>query len=318
MVARDSAVEPFVDVELDLPDRRAGKVRISYALENRQRLFVTTDRLSAFDRVLAGVPWKGQVLNELSAWWFVTTRDIVDNHLVSVPDPNATVAIAATPLPVEVVVRGHITGVTSTSLWQRYAAGEREIYGHRLPDGLRQHQALPAPLITPTTKAEAGTGHDEPISSADVVARGLVDAERWDEVQAAALALFERGERLASEAGLILADTKYELGVDEAGTLVVADEIHTPDSSRYWYADSYEQVMREGGDPRALDKEYVRRWLVSERGYRGEGEPPRLPDEVRCEAAARYIEAFERVTGQAFVADREPPETRIRRNLGLS
>ena len=233
------------------------------------------------------------------------------------PDPNVSVVRELRVLPIEFVMRGHLTGVTSTSIWTAYERGDASYCGHRLPKGLRKHERLPEPLLTPTTKAPKG-GHDEPVSRADVLERGLVSEALYDRAAKLARELFREGQAFAASRGLILADTKYELGVDEAGTLVVADEIHTPDSSRYWYADSFEQVMREGGDPRALDKEYVRRWLVAERGYRGEGAAPPLPDDVRCEAAARYIEAYERVTGQLFVADVEAPEPRIRRHLGIS
>lgn len=295
--------------------REEGKVRDSYVGEKR-RTIVVTDRVSCFDVVVGTIPLKGQVLNQLAAFWFEKTRAIAPNHLIALPDPNVSVVRELAVLPVEFVMRGHLTGVTSTSIWTAYERGDASYCGHVLPKGLRKHERLPEPLLTPTTKAKKG-GHDEPVSRAEVLARGLVSEELYDRAARLAAALFREGRAWAASRGLILADTKYELGVDEAGTLVVADEVHTPDSSRYWYADSYEQVMREGGDPRALDKEYVRRWLVAERGYRGEGAPPPLPDEVRCEAAARYIEAYERVTGLAFVPDTEPPEARIRRNLGL-
>ena len=295
--------------------REEGKVRDSYVGEKR-RTIVVTDRVSCFDVVVGTIPLKGQVLNQLAAFWFEKTRAIAPNHLIAVPDPNVSVVRELDVLPVEFVMRGYLTGVTSTSIWTAYERGDASYCGHVLPKGLKKHERLPEPLLTPTTKAKKG-GHDEPVSRAEVLEHGLVSEELYDRAAKLAAALFRAGQDWAASRGLILADTKYELGVDEAGTLVVADEIHTPDSSRYWYADSYAQVMREGGDPRALDKEYVRRWLVSERGYRGEGAPPALPDDVRCEAAARYIEAYERVTGQAFAADREAPEPRIRRNLGL-
>src|SRR4051812_24996426 len=197
---------PFTDIVLDLPDRRVGKVRVSYELPDDERLFVTTDRLSAFDRIVAAVPYKGQVLNELAAWWFANTADIVANHVRGVPDPNVTIGVAARPLPVEVIVRGHITGVTSTSLWKRYADGARTIYGYELPEGLQQHQRLDTPIITPTTKAEGGA-HDEALTCAQVVAEGLVEADLWSRVQRAALALFAHGQEVAGNAGLILADT---------------------------------------------------------------------------------------------------------------
>ena len=295
--------------------REEGKVRDSY-IDEKKRTIVVTDRVSCFDVVVGTIPLKGQVLNQLAAFWFEKTRALAPNHLIAVPDPNVSVVRELSVLPVEFVMRGHLTGVTSTSIWTAYERGDASYCGHRLPKGLRKHERLPEPLLTPTTKASKG-GHDEPVSRADVLERGLVSEALYDRAAKLARELFREGQAFAESRGLILADTKYELGMDEAGTLVVADEIHTPDSSRYWYADSFEQVMREGGEPRALDKEYVRRWLVAERGYRGEGAPPPLPDDVRCEAAARYIEAYERVTGQLFVADVEAPEPRLRRHLGL-
>lgn len=304
------------DVELDLPDRRAGKVRVSYALPGRptERLFVTTDRLSAFDRIIACVPHKGQVLNELSAWWFGRTRHIVANHLVAVPDPVITVARAAHPLRVEVIVRGSITGVTATSLWQRYEAGARVIDGHRLPDGLRKNTLLPRPIITPTTKANDGE-HDEPLSVAEVVSRGLVAATRWEQVCEAAVALFAAGQQAAEHAGLILADTKYEFGIDvTTGELLLIDEVHTPDSSRYWMLDSYEQRLAAGDEPESLDKEVVRRALV-ELGFRGDGPVPMLDEEVIAATSARYVDAFERLTGERFVPALQPAMPRLRAAL---
>ena len=298
------------DVQLDLPDRRAGKVRVSYRLSPTSRLFVTTDRLSAFDRIIASVPHKGQVLNQLSAWWFQQTRSIVANHVVSVPDPNLTVGRTAVPLPVEVVVRGYITGVTSTSLWQQYADGARTIYGYDMPDGLSKNTPLPQNIITPTTKALAGA-HDEPITNADVVSSGLVDAALWQRVSEAALRVFAFGQQVAAAAGLILADTKYEFGLAvDTGELLLIDEMHTPDSSRFWVADSYEARLAAGDEPESLDKEVVRRALIG-LGYRGEGPPPRLPDEVVAASSARYISAFERITGQPFVPGAQPAAPRI-------
>lgn len=308
------ALETLDDIELPLPDRRAGKVRVSYRLSGTERLFVTTDRLSAFDRIIASVPHKGQVLNQLAAWWFEQTRDIVANHLLEVPDPNVTVGRAAHPLPVEVVVCGYITGVTSTSLWQQYADGARHIYGYDFPDGLRKNTALPAAIVTPTTKALDGA-HDEPISCAGVVAEGLVDAELWERVQAAALAVFARGQQAAERAGLILADTKYEFGLAvDTGELLLIDEVHTPDSSRYWVADSYDARLAAGDEPESLDKELVRRALIG-LGYRGDGAPPVLPPDVVAAASARYASAYERLTGQTFVPGSTPIRERIERNL---
>lgn len=309
-----TAPEPFLDIELPLPDERRGKVRVSYELPadasgEGRRLFITTDRLSAFDRIIAGVPYKGQVLNQLAAWWFAATADIVPNHVIDVPDPNLLVARAATPLPVEVVVRGYITGVTSTSLWRQYADGARTIYGHRFPDGLRKNTALPTALVTPTTKGADGA-HDEPLTVAEVVDRGLVPARRWGEAVEAALQVFRRGQERAAAAGLILADTKYEFGTAGDGTLLLIDEVHTPDSSRYWVADSYETRLAAGEEPESLDKEVVRRALL-DAGYRGDGAPPTLPAEVWAETTRRYVHAFERLTGTTFAPGAYPVGPRI-------
>ncbi len=302
------------DIDLPLADRRAGKVRVSYRLSQHERLFVTTDRLSAFDKIICSVPGKGQVLNELAAWWFTTTRDVVANHLLEVPDPNCTIGRAAHPLPVEVVVRGYITGVTSTSLWRQYADGARTIYGIEFPDGLRKNTALADHVVTPTTKAEAGA-HDEPISSSDVVARGLVEPEMWRRVCTAALALFERGQHVASRAGLVLADTKYEFGVAaDDGELLLIDEVHTPDSSRYWMADTYDERLAAGDEPESLDKEVVRRALL-DAGYTGDGPPPALHADVIAATTARYVQAFERLTGSTFVPAEQPAGPRIMRAL---
>jgi phosphoribosylaminoimidazole-succinocarboxamide synthase len=278
---------------------RRGKVRDAYPLGEDRLLLVTTDRLSAFDRVLGTVPHKGQVLNQLSAWWFTHTADLVANHLLAVPDPNVSVVRACRALPVEVVVRGHITGVTSTSLWTRYRDGERELYGIRLPEGLEKDDPLPEPVITPTTKAADG-GHDEPLASAEVVERGLVAGPVWEEACEVALALFARGRELAAAAGLVLVDTKYEFGLDLEARLMLIDEVHTPDSSRYWRA----------GTTEPMDKERVRLWYA-ERGYRGDGEPPALDEGVAAELGARYVAVYEALTGQAFAPAQAPPARRI-------
>ncbi len=294
--------------------RIEGKVRDSYVQEGR-RVLVATDRVSAFDVVLGTIPLKGQILNQIAAFWFEKTRSIAPNHLLSVPDPCVSIVKECRLLPVEFVVRAYLTGSTSTSIWVRYEAGDRLYCGHRLPGSLRKHEKLPGPLLTPTTKAPKGR-HDELTSKEEIVRSGALSAELYERAEATTAALFRAGAEWAASRGLILVDTKYELGLDEAGAIVVIDEIHTPDSSRYWYRDTYEQALSRGRDPQALDKEYVRRWLV-ENGFRGEGPPPPLPDDVRCEAARRYIEAFERISGGAFVPDLEPPVERIRANLGL-
>jgi phosphoribosylaminoimidazole-succinocarboxamide synthase len=309
----NATITPFVTCGLEGPDRRDGKVRSSYRLRDGNRLFVTTDRLSAFDRVVAGVPYKGQVLNQLAAWWFEQTRDIVGNHVVSLPDPNALIALEANPLPVEVIVRGRITGVTSTSLWRQYSDGGRVLYGHRLPDGLKKNDALPKPLVTPTTKAEKG-GHDEVLTIADVVDRGLLSAPVWSAVQDIAVALFERGVERAAKAGLVFADTKYEFGVTPDGTLLLIDEMHTPDSSRFWVADTIEARLSKGEEPESLDKEVVRKALDAA-GFRGDGPVPDLPQSVWTETSERYISCFERLTGQTFERGGYPIEPRLAANV---
>ncbi len=297
--------------EVNLPwpyGRSTGKVRESFLLPDGRRLLVATDRLSAFDRVLAVVPFKGQVLNELSAFWLEKTADIIPHHLLNVPDPNVSLVRECRPLPVEVIVRGYITGVTRTSLWTLYAAGERHIYGYTLPEGLHKDDPLPEPLLTPTTKAGPGS-HDERLTCAEVVERGLVDASTWEQVMAAALALFRRGQEMARASGLILVDTKYEFGRAPDGTLMLIDEVHTPDSSRFWTEASYRAARRGEGSPEHWDKEFVRQWFA-DRGYRGDGPPPDLPAEVVEEASRRYVALYEALTGEAFrpapgpVADR--------------
>jgi phosphoribosylaminoimidazole-succinocarboxamide synthase len=276
-------------------------------------ILVTTDRLSAFDRVLGLVPYKGQVLTQLSAFWFEQTADIIPNHLVCLPDPNVTVARACSPLPVEIVVRGYITGVTSTALWYRYSQGERNIYGIDFPAGLRKNDSLPEPVITPTTKAREG-GHDERITSAEVVAHGLVPADQWEQICAAAVAIFRRGQEIAQAGGLILVDTKYEFGLSSQGEVTLIDEVHTPDSSRFWLADTYQQRIAAGQEPDNFDKEFIRLYYAA-RGYRGEGEPFPLPPDLAVQAAARYIRTYELLTGHAFAPAEQPAAPRIERNL---
>jgi len=278
----------------------SGKVRELFAL-GPQLVLVTTDRISAFDRVLGGIPFRGQVLNQLTAFWAETLADIAPTAVIAIPDPNIMVAQRLEPVMVEVVVRGYITGVTQTSLWTRYARGERVLYGHRLPDGLQKDDPLPEPLVTPTTKALEG--HDEPLPSDEVVARGLLDGSAWTQVQELALDLFARGREVAAEAGLVLVDTKYEFGVDGEGRILLMDEFHTPDSSRYWQAD----------DPTRAnwDKEYVRKWLTTH-GFAGEGgRPPELPEELAYQTASRYIEVLERLTGRPFEPGAYPAAERV-------
>ena len=298
-----------------LGERHVGKVRDSYVNGDR-RTIVVSDRVSCFDVVVGTIPLKGQVLNQLAAFWFDKTRSAAPNHLIEVPDPNVSVVQECQLLPVEFVVRGYLTGSTKTSIWTAYERGERSYCGHSLPDGLRKHELLPEPLLTPTTKAPMGE-HDLLTSRSELIRSGSIREELYDEVARITATLFQIGSEWAAGCGLILVDTKYELGLGPDGKLVVIDEIHTPDSSRYWYADGYQRAMAESTDPTALDKEYVRLWL-GEQGYDGEGPPPTLPNEVRCEAARRYIEAYEQITGQSFEPDTEEPLARIRRNLQLA
>lgn len=313
IAVRTSLFEPFMDVDLPLPDRRDGKVRVSWRTGDQQRLIVTTDRLSAFDRVLAGVPYKGQVLNQLSGWWFEQTGDIVANHVIELPDQNALLAREARPLPVEVVVRGYITGVTDTSLWGMYAAGARTVYGYDLPDDLRKNTPLPSHIVTPTTKAHAG-GHDEPLTCAEVTERGLLPADLWERVMDVALRLFARGGDLGRRAGLVLADTKYEFGLTADDELILIDEVHTPDSSRWWVAESYDDRVAAGEEPESLDKEVVRR-AFADIGYKGDGPIPEVPGEVWSATTARYIAAYERLTGTAFEPGAYPIQHRLTDHL---
>lgn len=301
------------DIFLELPDRRSGKVRISYALSDNRRLFLTTDRLSAFDRIVAVVPYKGQVLNQLSAWWFENSRHIIGNHFIGCPDPNATIGRSASPLAVEVVVRGVITGTTSTSLWHQYSSGARNIYGYDFPDGLQKNGVLPQAIITPTTKGGVGN-HDEPLTCSDVVSRGIVEPEVWETVQQAALALFAYGQEVASRAGLLLADTKYEFGLASDGSVMLIDEIHTPDSSRYWELSSYLERLDHGDEPESFDKEPVRLALDAS-GYRGDGDPPVLNETVVSSTTDRYITAYTRLTGLPFAHGEYPVQERLENNL---
>jgi phosphoribosylaminoimidazole-succinocarboxamide synthase len=270
----------------------AGKVRDSYAF-GQYRAIVTTDRVSAFDRVIGLIPGKGAMLNCLSAWWFEQLKDIIPNHFVALPHANVMLVRQAHTLPIEVVVRGYISGSTSTSLWTLYENGARNAYGVVLPDGLKKNDKLPAPVITPTTKAEAGA-HDEPITSAEIVSKGVLPAALWAQVQAAALAIFARGQQLADQAGLILVDTKYEFGMID-GQLALIDEVHTPDSSRYWNKASY---LANPAAPISYDKEQLRLWLAAN-GYRGEGVIPMLDATIVATLQNTYAFVVESLTGNA-------------------
>ncbi len=298
----------------ELPNHHAGKVRDNYDLPDGRRILIATDRLSAFDRILAVIPCKGQVLTQTARFWFDATRDICPNHVLGYPDPNVVVGQRLDILPVEIVVRGYLAGTTSTSILTMYRAGRRDMYGLHLPDGMRDNQRLPTPVITPTSKAGDGA-HDEPLTADDILQRGLLSAAQWRDVQRYALALFARGQTIAAARGLILADTKYEFGTDASGRIVVADEIHTPDSSRYWLAPSYPERFARGEPPESFDKDVVRSW-VSARCDPYRDPVPEIPREVVLHTASVYIRACETITGQPFVFPPPgPPLERIRRNL---
>jgi phosphoribosylaminoimidazole-succinocarboxamide synthase len=305
----------------ELPNPYFGKVRDCYDLPpdanhpEGRRILISSDRISAFDRILAAIPCKGQVLTQVARFWFDRTADICANHVLSYPDPNVVIGKRLSILPVEVVVRGYLAGTTSTSILTQYKAGARSMYGHSLPDGLRDNQALPAPIITPTSKAFDG-GHDEPLTATEIVEQGLLSAAQWDEVSAKALALFARGQQMAAERGLILVDTKYEFGTDLSGNILIADEIHTPDSSRYWIAEGYDAALAAGTRPPSFDKDVIRAWVGARCDpYR---DPiPEIPAEMIRATAEVYINAYEVITGQAFVPDQQgrTPLDRVRANL---
>ena len=317
MISKDKLIallpQALSETNLPLPGKTSGKVRDWYDLPDGKRLIVTTDRLSAFDRILARVPYKGQVLNQLSGWWFEQTKDIIPGHILSLPDPNAAVVTTVEPLMVEVIVRGYISGVTSTALWYRYSLGERDIYGYTFPEGLTKNQALPEPIITPTTKGVAGA-HDERLTVAEVVEKGILDAPTWEQVQAAALAIFKRGQELARKAGLVLVDTKYEFGRAPDGRIMLIDEVHTPDSSRFWKADSYQARLDAGQEPENFDKEFVR-IAYADKGYRGDGPIPDMPAELWASASERYITIYEMLSGKTFEPGAYPAEPRLVENL---
>ncbi len=299
----------------ELPNHHHGKVRDSYDLDGGRRLLIATDRLSAFDRILTSVPLKGQVLTQTARFWFEATADICPNHVLDYPDPNVLLARRLTILPVEIVVRGYLAGTTGTSILTLYQQGRREMYGARFPEGLRANETLPAPIITPTTKADAGA-HDEPLSAGEILERGLLTPAQWEQVSDYALRLFARGQEMAARRGLILADTKYELGLDEVGRIVLADEIHTPDSSRYWLAASYGERFERGERPESFDKDFVRSWVAARCDPYKDPIPP-IPDELVLQTAEVYVRAFETITGQTFSppSPGEPVLQRIRRNL---
>jgi len=299
----------------ELPNPYFGKVRDCYDLPDGTRILISSDRISAFDRILAAIPFKGQVLTQTAKFWFEHTADICANHVISYPDPNVVIGKRLTILPVEIVVRGYLAGTTGTSILTLYKKGERQMYGHTLPDGLRGNQALPQAIITPTSKAFDG-GHDEPLTAQDIVSQGLLTQSQWDEVSAKALALFARGQQMAAGRGLILVDTKYEFGTDEDGNILLADEIHTPDSSRYWIASGYAEAFANGTRPPSFDKDVIRAWVAA-RCDPYKDQIPEIPEEMILQTAQVYIDAFQMITGQPFVPDTSgaTPIDRVRANL---
>ena len=303
---------PLSATQLGIGRRYQGKVRDTYDLDDGRMVLVTTDRLSAFDHVLRqAIPLKGQVLNAVAAFSFAQTADVAPNHVLSVPDPNVTIGVACQPLPIEFVVRGYLAG----HAWRTYRDGGRQLCGVELPDGLRESEKLPQPILTPATKAVEG--HDEDVTQQEILDRGIVAPEVLEQANRLAVALFERGTQIAADRGLILVDTKYEFGVDRDGGLRVIDEVHTPDSSRYYYADSYRQRLDAGQPQRQLSKEFVREWLMAN-GFQGlEGQAlPDLPSEFVGEISARYVELYNTITGLEFEADLDPaPERRVAENL---
>ena len=299
----------------ELPGHYRGKVRDNYDLPDGRRILIATDRLSAFDRILTAIPLKGQVLTQTARFWFEATRDVTPNHVLDYPDPNVAVCRRLRIMPVEIVVRDYLAGTTSTAIWSMYKKGERVLYGLRFPDGMRENQKLPGTIVTPTSKADQG-GHDEPLTAEEIVRRGLLTAAQWQSVTETALALFARGREIAARRGLILVDTKYEFGFDGEGCIILADEIHTPDSSRYWFAESYPSRFEAGERPESFDKDFVRAW-VAERCDPYKDTIPEIPREMVLETARVYISAYERITGGTFdLPDPDVPVLeRIRKNL---
>jgi len=302
--------------DLGMGERVEGKVRDNYLTGDGRRFIVVTDRLSAFDRVITTLPFKGQVLNRAAAFWFDLTRDQVPNHMLRVPDPCVMEVTECAIFPVEMVVRSYLTGVTSTAIWTHYSRGKRVFCGHKLPDGLKKNEPLPGPILTPSTKAAHG-GHDISAAREELLDMGVITAKDFDALASLSMTLFSIGQAHCAKNGVILVDTKYEFGRTPDGRIVVADEVHTPDSSRFWLAETYEARLRKGEEPEGFDKEYVRRWLADQ-GFTGDGRIPHIPDDVRVEAAMRYILALEKITGLPFEPDTVDPLPRIRRNLSSS
>ncbi len=321
---------PNVFKKIDVPNlgkKYSGKVRDFYFVGDppshkaseghSQRVLITTDRQSAFDVILGHIPFKGAVLNLLAAFWFEKTKHIVKNHIVSVPDPNVSISYNCTPIPVEMIVRGYLSGVTKTSVWYSYSKGEREIYGITFPDGLEKNDPLPRPVITPTTHPEAGSAlHDERLTRQEIIEKKIVSKELYAQMEKAALALFEFGSTWCKKHGLILVDTKYEFGLHN-GKLMLIDEIHTPDSSRFWIAKTYKERVKKGLEPENFDKEFLRLWYA-DHGYRGDGTPPPMPQSLVVALAQRYMAVYEKITGKRFPQFSYPIEKRIIQNIKKS
>ncbi len=289
-----------------------GKVRDNYTKGDR-RILITSDRLSAFDRIITLIPFKGQVLNQLTRFWFEETKDIFPNYVKDYPDPNVIVGEECEPLMVEMVIRGYITGSTSTSLWYNYERGVREMGGNILPEGLKKNMKLKEPIITPSTKAVQGE-HDKNITPDEILKQGLLTPQEWDFLADATRKLYARGVEIAAKQGVILVDTKYEFGRNKDGKIMLIDEVHTPDSSRFWLADTYEEKLAAGEEPDNINKEFLRLKLA-EQGFIGDGEVPPISDELRIQTAQKYIEAFELITGQNFHAEPGDVLSRIESNL---
>jgi phosphoribosylaminoimidazole-succinocarboxamide synthase len=305
-------MEMLADTNFDfLGTKKAGKVRDIYDQGDRLVL-ITTDRHSSFDRIIAHIPWKGQVLNQSSAWWFAQTKDVVPNHVLAVPDPNATIAKKCAMVPVEAVVRGYLTGVTDTAIWTRYNKGKRDFGGVVLPAGMKKNQKLPQPLFDPTTKEAV---HDRALTPEQMIAEGFVTTDLFDRIRQTALALFARGQEVAARNGLILVDTKYEFGTDKTGALVLIDEIHTPDSSRYWQLASYEARLAAGEEPDYFDKEFLRLWFIEHCDPYKDANLPQAPPQLVTELSRRYIKAYEQITAGKFDYGATPILPRIERNL---
>lgn len=303
----------LVETRLAAGVKRSGKVRDQYDMGEKVVL-ITTDRQSAFDRVLASIPFKGQVLNLTSSWWFEETKHIIPNHVLEIPDPNVTIAEKCDVFPIEFVVRGYITGSTNTSLWTVYNHGDREYCGNVLPGGLVKNQKLDSNMLTPTTKEEH---HDRPISPEEIISEGWMTQEEWNYCSEKALELFDFGQQKAAEHGLILVDTKYEMGRNADGKIVLIDEIHTPDSSRYWIRETYEERMASGLEPQSIDKEFLRLWFVDHCDPYSDKTLPEAPEELVVELSGRYIYLYETITGNRFPFPDsiKPVQERILENL---